>query len=279
MKVVFSFQNNNFSKPQKRELTFEKGLTSKMAREMKAADILEISNRFEQKGIPTYFDKDRALAWLCDKTRVLWEQVGQYRTNISSPSGIFGIKFKHLNIDEPDAYGFCNLTPSALLKGSDQIIPSRTVFFNTEYDWSHIDEMMDSDYASKHSSTDFFLYPLLHENAHVAHEEHLLENFDDETVFRKILSAKDPEQIREYRRKYGGRISKLCNYALKDPLEAVACDMPVRIVDAMDKENLTLMRNPFIGTPYEQDIVGSEHSNKERPLQEILRHFWNGRFE
>lgn len=260
-------------------MVFGAGLTSKMAQEMRAADILEISHKFEKKGIPTYFDGDRALAWLCDKTRELREQAARYRPNNISPSGIFGIKFKHLNIDEPDAYGFCNLTPSKILKGSDQIIPSRTVFFNTEYDWSHIDEMMDRDYASKHSSTDFFLYPFLHEEAHVFHEEHLLGNFDDETVLHKILSAKDPEQIREYRRKYGNRISQLCNYALKDPLEAVACDMPVKIIGSLDKENLTLVRNPFIGTPYEQGIVGSEHSDKELPLQEILRRFWNGRFE
>lgn len=184
-----------------------------------------------------------------------------------------------MNIDEPNAYGFCNLTPSAILKGSDQIIPSRTVFFNTEYDWRYIDEMMDRDYASRHSSTDFFLYPFFHEGAHVLHEAHLLENFGDETVLRKILSAKDPEQIREYRRKYGDRVSKLCNYALKTPLEAVACDIPLRIIGSIDKESLTLARNPFIGTPYEHGIVGREHSDKERPLQEILRRFWDGQLE
>lgn len=279
MKVIFSLQNNNVSKPQN-QLTFEAGLTPKMAHEIRTADVLEISDRLEQKGIPVDFKNNKVVAWCCDRAVGVIEQVNQrFGTNLSLPKGIFITDFRDLKIDDPKLTGFCNLAPMALLKGNDTIFPSRIILFNSRIPWNHIDEISDRNYASRNHSTDFFLYPFFHELSHVSHEDHLLESCDGEAVLQKILSAQDPEKIREYQRKYGGRIAQICNYALTNPIEAVGCDMPVKIIASLDKENLTSIRNPFVGTPYEKSAVSREYSDRKRPLQEILRRFWNGEFD
>lgn len=55
------------------------------------------------------------------------------------------------------------------------------------------------------------------------------------------------------------------------------------VVSCLDKDTLMLTRNPFIGTPYEnlsfwQRVNVSDYSDEDRPLKEILRRFWNGKF-
>ncbi len=94
----------------------------------------------------------------------------------------------------------------------------------------------------------------------------------------------DESQIEEYQKKYGKKLSQICNYALKNPFEAVACDISRVIADSLDKNTLMPIRNPFIGTPYEklsfwQRVNIPKYSDEERPLKEILRNFWNGKFE
>lgn len=281
MRIAFTPNDNN--KYKKTNIIFDAGLTPKMMHEIRTADVLKISDRLELKGIPTDFKDNQIIAWCCDKAIGILEQINQrFGTNLSFPRYIAAEKFEHLDIDTPHAYGFCNLTPSPLIKGSDDNIPSRIVFFNPEHDWSKIDSIADANYASRHSSTDFFLYTFLHEFTHVAHEDHMLEKFNGKTVLKKILSAKDLKRVREYQRKYGGKISQICNYALTDPLEAVACDMPVRIIASLDKESLTPVRNPFTETPYEKLHFWQKpkYPNEDkRQLQEILRRFWNGQFD
>lgn len=276
MKVIFSFQNNNSSKIKKQPVAFEAGLTPKMMQEILQTDVLEISSKLAGKGIPTDFKGNQIIAWCCDKTVELFEQFNkQYATNLSLPRGIYVNDFKNLNTDTPRAYGICNLTRTELIKGSKEIVPPQVVFFNTEYNWNNIDLMADRSYASKHSSTDFFLYPVWHEFAHVLHEDNLLETFDGKKVLKKILTAKKPREIILYRKKYGDRISQICTYALTDPIEAIGCDLPVRILTSIDKENLKPIKNPFIDTPYEKGVISKKYSDKERPLPEILRNIWN----
>lgn len=278
MKIAFTLLDNN--KYKKQNIAFEAGLTPKMMQEIQQSDVLEISKRLEGKGIPNDFQGNKILAWCCAKTVEIFEQFNkQFGTNLSLPRGIFAIDFKNLNTDTPHAYGLCNLTRTTLIKDSNEIIPSRIVLFNTEHNWGNIDILADQRYARRTAGTDFFLYPMFHENVHVEHENHLLTKFDGETVAKKIISAKKPLRKFMYKIKYGDRISQICSYALTDPLETIACDMPVKLIDSIDRETLKPIKDPFIGTPYEKGVIGQEYSDRERPLPEILRNFWNGKFD
>ena len=78
--------------------------------EIQRADILEISSRLAKKGIPTDFKGNKIIAWCCDKTIEIFEQINQkFKTNLSLPKGIFVENFQSLNVDTPNMYGFCNL--------------------------------------------------------------------------------------------------------------------------------------------------------------------------
>ena len=55
-------------------------------------------------------------------------------------------------------------------------------------------------------------------------------------------------------------------------------------MSVLDKETLMPTKNPFKGTPYEklsfwQRVNIPNCSDDERSLNEILRNFWNGKFE
>lgn len=280
MNVVFSFQKNNSSKPQTQNIAFEAGLTPKMMQEIQHADILEISKKLEAKGIPNDFQGNQMIAWCCAKTVEIFEQFNEkYGVNLSLPKAMFAYNLNELNTDTPHAYGICNLLQNNLIKNLNQKIPSRVIFINTEHNWDNIDTIADRRFARGEIGTDFFLYPMLHECVHAAHEDYLLSHFDGEALAKKIISATKPWKRFVYRIKYGDRISQICKNAMADPLEAIACDMPVRLIDALDKETLSPIKNPFANTPYEKGTISQEHSCRQRPLDEILRNFWNGKFD
>lgn len=298
MKTAFIILNNQ-NKKQKTNVSFGAGLTAQMMSEIQSADVLEISNRFAKRGIPTDFKGNKVLAWCCDKTIEIFEHLNEkYKLKLALPKGIFVENFENLNVDDPKAISFCNLTPTRLRKDSKEIVLPTTLFFNTLehkrsnvppnhqwlYNWDYIDQISDFRSATKQTGTDFFLDTFLHESSHVVHEDWLLKKYGGKTVLKKILSAKDKNQIEEYQRKYGPKLSEICNYATAGPLEAVACDMPIRIVDALDRETLLPIKNPFIDTPYERLSIWQRadipaYSDEERPLKEILRNIWNGKFD
>lgn len=299
VKVTFSFQKNNSSQPQNQNIEFGAGLTRKMMQEIQQTDVIEISGRLAKKGIPTDFKGNKVVAWCCDKSINILEQINErFGQRLALPRGIYLEDFEKLNIEEENAIGFCNLAPTKLVKNSDEIIPSRVLYFDTLtqkranspsdiqwlHDWNNIDQISDYRYATGQAGTDSFLDIFIHEPSHNLHLDQLLQRCSGETVLQKILLAKDKQQTAEYQKKYGARISQICDYALINPLEAVACDMAKVIVDSLDAKTLMPTKNPFIGTPYEklsfwQRVNLPEYSDEQRPLSEILRRFWNGKFD
>ncbi len=300
MKVVFSFQKDNSSKPQRQNITFEAGLTSKIMQEIQQADVLEISSRLAKKGIPTDFKGNQVVAWCCDKTVGIFEQLNkEFGTKLALPKGIFVENFERLNINNPTIAGFCNpLRSSNLIKGSNIQVNGETLFFNTFealkgkhsihqhwlYDWTNIDSVADYNYSQGSVATDHFLDVFMHEFFHVAHEDRLLHKIGEGNLERNIDEAKTVVGIENYRRKYGLKISKICNHALSSPLEAIACDTSRTVASHLDEETLVLRQNPFIGTPYERLSLWKRinipyYTDEQRPLTEILRNFWNGKFD
>lgn len=286
MNVIFSFQKDNSQRLQKQKVNFGAGLTPQMIQEIQRADVLQISNRLAKKGIPTDFRDNKVLAWCSDKTVEIFQQLNErFDANLALPKGIYVEDFKKLNVDSQYLLGTCNLRPTFFRKGSNERTPSRTIFFNTMHNWNNINSMSDVNYAEKHFSTDLFLYPFLHEFSHVIHENRLLNKLGGKKLNKMLEDLNEESQIQKYRKLYNERVKQICNYAANTPLDAIACDLPKVIVNSLNKETLMPTKNPFIGTPYEEPsflkkwLPQKKYSDQDRPLQEILRNFWNGKFD
>lgn len=299
MKILLSSQNKSQSKPQKQNIAFEAGLTPKMMQEIQRADVLAISHRLAKKGILTDFKGNKVIAWCSDKMVEIFEQLNKkFGMHLALPEGIYVEDFDKLDIPKKSLVGFCTLVPSVLRKNSNDEIPAKTLFFNTFetvvqdtssnakwiYDWGNIDQIADKNYLIGHSSTDHFLSTFLQEASHNAHLVRASKKIGGNPLAEKIKLFDDEQIAKEYQQKYGKKLALISKYALKNPFEAVASDMSKIIADSLDKTTLMPIRNPFIGTSYEnlsfwQRVNIPNYSDEERPLNEILRHFWDGKFD
>lgn len=282
MKVAFFGQNNNNQlKKSPKIILFGAGLTPKMMQEIHKADVIELSRKLAQKGIPNDFKGNKVLAWCCDKTVDIFEQFNQrFGLNLALPQEIHVEDFRKLNVEDTQMYGFCNLAPFELRKGISEDVPSRVLFFNSLHKWEDIDSISDRRYKEKFASTDFFLDIPFHEFVHSAQEDRLLDLYDGEILLEKLQLLKDPKQIAMYQKKYGSKVSRISNYALNDPMDAIACDLSRRIANSINKENLTPTKNPFAGNPYQDNLSSFQKIQlKISPLNKALRKFWNGEFE
>lgn len=259
---------------------FKSGLTPKMIQEIQQTDSLEISKRLAKKGIPTDFSGNKVIAWCCDKTVEILQQINkQFEQKLALPKGIYVEDFRNLNVEDPCALATCNLWFSELRKNSTEAVPSRTLFFNSIHNWDNINFISDNQYAVKHFSTGHFLYAFLHEFAHASHEDRLLSRLGGKRLAKTLETLSETEQLQKYRDTYGQSVGQICNYAENTPLDAIACDLPRVIVSALDGETLMPTQNPFIGTPYEELHFWQKTPIDTNPLHKILRNFWNGNFE
>ena len=302
MNVVYFFQNKNSAPPQKQNIAFEAGLTPKIMQEIQKADVLEISDRLAKKGIPTDFKGDKVIAWCCSKTIEILETINKkYNLKLEQPKGIYVKDFRDLNMDDHLATGLCNSTQTFLVRDSNKTTPPKTLFFNSFdavpnkfseenkylYSWGaiNIDKAADRNYETKFRSTNLFLERFLHEFSHVLHESKLQYTVGGDALAQQIRLFKDPQRVNKYQQKYRHKLAQVCDYALTNPFDAIACDLSKVIADSLDKETLMPTKNPFIGTPYEdlsfwQRVNLPTHDkNEELSLHEILRNFWNGKFE
>lgn len=299
MKVVFFSQQNNFTRSQKQNIVFSAGLNAQFAQEIKNADVAEISSRLIQKGIETDFKDNKILAWGSNKIVDIFQQLNEkFNLKLALPRGIFVEDFGKLNINDPQAAGFCNFAPTALFKNSNEPTPPGAVFFNTFetilnyvpagekwlYDWGQIDKIMDKHFVDKFKSTDFFLEPILDEFIHVAHANRMHNKLGGKIMSKRIQSVNDVKQAEEFQKKYGIKLSTICNYAT-NPFDAVSCNMTGLIVNSLDKTTLEPIKNPFIGTPYEnisffrRILSQNQQSGRGLSLEEILKRFWDGKFD
>lgn len=299
MQIAFSSQKNNNFNPPKYQVDFGAGFTHKMVEEIQSADVLEISNRLAKKGINTNFNGNKVVAWCGSKTVEIFEQLNKrFGTHLALPDGIYVEDFDKLNIPQKTLASFCNLAPSNLRKNSNDIVPAKTLFFNTFetvaqsasqntkwiYNWENIDEIADINYLIGHSSTDHFLGTFIQEASHNAHLVRVSKKIGGDSLVEKIKLFDNEQTTKEYLQKCGKKLAQISTCALKNPLEAVASDMSKIIAESLDPKTLNTTKNPFIGTPYEnlsfwQRANIPNYSDEERPLNELLRNFWNGKFD
>lgn len=295
---VNSFSKNT-SKQRTQVPTFGAGLTSKMMQEIQYADVLEISNRLTKKGIPSDFKDNKVLAWCCDKTVGIIEQLNKkYNLKLGLPKAIYVEDFYQIDPEIGYSPGFCNPLPGKVFKNSDRKEKPLCLFFNNFktakstvppkdvwlLDWDNINDIIDAQFKSKQTSSDFFLYPVLHEFSHVIHQSNFMKRLNKKELIARTSDAVSPGMLEVFSDKYGYKMSQICDYASTSPVEAVACDIPRLIIGALDKETLTPVENPFLGSSYEK--IGFLKSlnmpvsiDSDRPLKDILRNFWNGNFD
>lgn len=264
-------------------VAFRAGFTKKMQQEVFEINPTKISEKLAKKGIPTDFKENKIIAWSCYKAIEILQQINNnFNQKLSFPKGIYVEDFNNLYVEDRFALGTCNLLFSKLRKDSNEVVPSRTVFFNSIHNWDDIDSISDNQYAAKHFSTDFFLYPFLHEFLHVIHEDRLLNKLGGIKLKKILEKMNEDEQLQNYRKMYGSSVRQICNYAENTPLDAVACDMSRVISGVLDKETLIPTRDPFIDTPYEKQFFWQKKSNStsnNENLYNILKKIWNGKFD
>jgi len=272
-------------------ISFQAGLTSKIAQEIEAADVVQISKKLAQKGVSTDFGDNKVLAYCCKKMSNIIDFLNQeHKLKLASPKGIYAIDFEKLNVDDKKMHSFCNLQPFQLHKASGEITPSRVLFFNTLesakkqapegynrlFDWNNINEIADAEFAIGFAPTDSFLDIFSHEFSHVIHEDHLLNRLGGKKLVKILEMLNDTEWLKWYERKYGADVSEICSYARKNPLEAVACDMTKKIVTSLDSESLLPTKNPFKNSAYQGHLF---KGSSDSPLDTILRRFYKGKFD
>lgn len=302
---IKSIAQNNFSVKKYKENqkpAFGAGMKADFMLGMLKADTAEISKKMAQKGILSDFGGNKVVAWCCDKTVDIFEQLNEkYNLKLPQPKGIFVEDFAKLKIDKKDEglYGFCNCFPFDIYHNSSFVVPEKTLFFNSfetqkhkipdgekwRYDWKFINDITDKEFAVGHSSSDHFMFMFLHEFAHSAHLNYLFKKFDYESLFWKFKLMDTKVEKASFKNKYGKQISKLGSNALENPIETTASDIPVRIIDSLDKDTLKPVKNPFKESPYVDKSIfeklGLKHNKQKEEilLDEILRNFWNGKFE
>ena len=111
---------------------FRAGLTYSMKREIGMADIPRISAELSKKGIETDFKQNRVVGWASKKCVEFIEDLNQhFGLELGMPKGIFVEDFRKLNITKQDSAGFCNMAPTKLYTEREDIVPEKTIFFNS----------------------------------------------------------------------------------------------------------------------------------------------------
>lgn len=303
MKVSTIIQNKNQSKIKANDINFNAGLTPKMMQEIQNTDVLSISEKLAKKDIASDFKNNKVIAWCCDKTVNIFENLNEnFETNLALPRGIYVDDFKNLNYKNKRAYGLCNFFPTKLIKNSDEFTQEETIFFNTfettqnklfkvrnwKYDWNNINKLADYRYSFNDIPTDHFLFTPLHEFIHVAHEDRIFNKLIDENngnikvagniLLEKFESALNTKQIKTFQNKYRNELSNISIQEKVSPLEMVACDIPKLIAKTLDGETLLPIKNPFINSPYEEDLKKNDTILSTK-LNQILKNIWDGDFK
>lgn len=269
--------NNNF----KDRISYAGGLTKPMIADIRTTDISKVQNYFSKNNINTEFENNRFLAWATVRVfEILKSFQEKFGLKFGFPTNILVKDVTTINLPNlENTYGFCNLVPSKLHKGLDEITPAKSIIFNKNFPWHNIDQISDFDfYTAKNSSTDFFLESVFHEFGHIIHEDHLLQEFNINTVLKKLISLTKPKNIEHYQDTYGSLVEKeVCGYAKNEPLDLIACDISKRFIDNINQNLLLTSGNPFKNSPYERFYTLKNLFKDKTPIDTLIRQIYQGK--
>ena len=251
-------------------VNFKAGLTRKLVSEISTCRPEKVSTELAKLGIESDFKNDKVVAWCSAKCVEIMKKLNQ-----PLPRGVFLEDFAKLRADE-GATGCCNVMPTNLYINSDKIVPEKTIFFNSQFDWSKIDDMADFLYIHG-SSSPHFIEPFLHEYSHVTHLNNLINKLGGERYVEKIDKIKQPIFMHNFQKKYFLLLLEICHYATSTPFEAVACDLSKRIINHMPPNSLEVGEPVIKSSPYARKQFSFGFN--ESKLDKTLRRFWNGNFK
>lgn len=276
--------NNNYYY----QTNFKAGLTKQMRQEILSCKTEKITQEFFKHGIPTDFKNNKVIAWGSLKCLELINYLNkQFNLNLSLPKGVFVEDFCNLEVRKTGSTGFCNLLPSELYQGSEEVVSENTIFFNSspvgnETIWENIDAEADRLKAESLSETDFFLDIFLHEFAHAMHGGNIIKKMGFRSFENLMESITTRQFYRNFQEKYSEIIeNSSCSYATSHPMETIACDLPKRIIDSLNKDTLVPTRNFAIDSPYlDESLTGIPLSPcKDEMYEQMIKRFWNGEFK
>lgn len=269
--------NNNY----KDKISYGGGLTKPMIADIRSTDVSRVQNYFAHNNINTEFQNNRFIAWASVRVfEILKSFQENFGLKLGFPTNILVKDVNSLNLPNlENTYGFCNLVPSKIHKNSDEITPAKSIIFNKNFPWHNINEISDFDfYTTQNSSTDFFLESVFHEFGHIIHEDHLLQNFNINTVLEKLISLTMPKTVEHYQDTYGSLVEKeICRYAKNEPLDLIACDMSKRFIDNIDLNSLLTNGNPFKNSPYERFYTLRSLFKDKTPITSLIRQIYQGK--
>ena len=261
-------------------ISYAGGLTKPMITDIRNTDVSKIQNYLAKNNINSDFQNNKFLAWSVVKVfEFIKELQNTFKLKLGYPSNIIVKAPKTLSIPDLEfTYGFCNLVPCKIHKASDEITPAKSIIFNKDFPWDQINEISDFDFhVAKNTTTDFFLEFVFHEFSHVFHENHLLDKFSINKVLKKLTSLTDLKNIENYRQLYGKLVeNSLCQYAKKEPLDLIACDMSSRLIGNLDRDNIRAINNPFKNSPYEKLFSFKNFFNSKDKIDILIKRIFDG---
>ena len=105
----------------------------------------------------------------------------------------------------------------------------------------------------------------------------MLDKFSINKVLKKLTSLTNPKNIENYRQLYGQLVeNSLCQYAKKEPLDLIACDMSNRLIGSLERDNIRAINNPFKNSPYEKLFSLKKFFNSKDKIDILIKRIFDG---
>lgn len=270
----------------KDSIKFKAGWNIQVSKEINNCNIKELSQRLANQGIKSDFGNNKTIAWCCEKVTDIFSYLNtNFNQNLALPKGIFVEDFSNLYIDDTELVSFCNWFPAFVKNDSKQVIPERTLFFNSKFNWSNINTISDNLYNQGYWGSDHFLGLFIHEFDHAVHNNFLLNNFNHIKLQKKVKLVSCKEHSENYRQKFGKYTSKISIKASENELETIAEDMQKNITKTLSSTDFMPITNPFVYSSYPDKnslaflkLMLKTNSKSQFTQNVIFRKFWNGEF-
>ena len=261
-----------------KNIQFKAGLNRNIIQTVEATDVNEVSHRLLKAGIKNDFQDDKVF-------EIIESFNKNYKTNFAYPKGVFSRDLsKDFGIN--DAVGFYSFTPLKLKSGDN--CEGGTVFFDklkskiVGNELLNINKIAEIDCSKGYINSNHFLINFFHEFSHAIHQGHLQQKYLNVTVNKILQHWVSDDFSDKYMNKYAKTASKICDYALENPLEALSCDLSGRFANALD-DNLEIKSDIFVNSPYKDKSLKSKIRDlffikfQNNDVDNLIKKIWDGR--